>query len=256
MALLLWTVFRNQQKHTGQETLSGIIEKCVLPVTGGICPGANDGLGCDLGIFFCSGLVCQVLRVLQPQIHVFVHHPQDIVSIGPGRIPQIQDGYLVAIVFFCNPCIVSEQVSLGIRTEKAHTAGAGIFDTGIEKVRRFADTGSADHQKMDVAGINQGRDASMGKLSAHHDSLSLRQVLSLSPQLWFVWDMGVGLFNLHICGKTGGPILPVPHGFGFDPVQVVVAGQEGDQPQQGEHPQARTYQDYDLCGLHFHTPLS
>ena len=109
---------------------------------------------------------------------------------------------------------------------------------------------------MDVAGINQGRDASMGKLSAHHDSLSLRQVLSLSPQLWFVWDMGVGLFDLHICGEAGGPVLPVSNRLGFDPVQVVVAGQEGDQPQQGEHPQARTYQDYDLCGLHFHTPLS
>jgi hypothetical protein len=35
-----------------------------------------------------------------------------------------------------------------------------------------------------------------------------------------------------------------------------VAGQEGDQPQQGEHSQARTYQDHDLRSLHFHTPLS
>ena len=72
--------------------------------------------------------------------------------------------------------------------------------------------------------------------------LGFRQVLPLSPQLRFVWDMGISLFDLHICGETGGPVLPVSNRLGFDPVQVVVAGQEGDQPQQGEHPQARTYQ--------------
>jgi hypothetical protein len=109
---------------------------------------------------------------------------------------------------------------------------------------------------MEVAGIDQGRDTSMGKLSAHHNALGFRQVLPLSPQLRFVWDMGISLFDLHICGEAGGPILPVTHGFGFDPVQIVVAGQKGHQPQQGEHTQARAYQDYDLCGLHFHIPLS
>ena len=82
---------------------------------------------------------------------------------------------------------------------------------------------------MDVAGIDHGSDAAMGELSSHHDALGFRQVLSLPPQLRLVWDMGIGLFDLPIRGKAGCPILAVPDCFGFDPVQVIMAGQERDQ---------------------------
>ncbi len=37
---------------------------------------------------------------------------------------------------------------------------------------------------------------------------------------------------------------------------IAIENEGRDQPQQGEHPQPRTYQDYNLCDLHFHTPLS
>ena len=255
MALLPGTVFHDQQKYTGQEPFGGIIEKRILPIAGRVRPGADDGLGRDLGILLCPGLVCQVLRILQPQIHVFIHHPQDVVPIGTCGVSKIQDGYFVAVVFFCDPCIIPEQVSFGIRAEKTHTAGTGILDTGIEKVCRFPYTGSTDHQKMDVSGIDQGSDTAMGEFSSYHDALGFRQVLSLPPQLRLVWDMGIGSFDLRICGKAGRPILAVPDCFGFDPVQVIMAGQEHDQSQQGEHPQPCTYQDHNLCCLHLHTPL-
>ena len=46
-------------------------------------------------------MVCKIL------IHVFVDQMEHIVTIASGRITEIDDCRMVAIVFFCNACIVA-----------------------------------------------------------------------------------------------------------------------------------------------------
>ena len=191
MTLLSGTVFGYQQNHTGEQSFRCIIEKCILTIRGGIpSPGADDGFGGYLRILLCLCLVRQVCRFLQIQIHIFVYHSKDIVSVRPGRVSQIQNGDIVAIIFSRNIGIVSVQISLCIGTDKAHPAGTGIFNIRVKKICCLTHTCCSNHECMDIVCINQCSHSSSFEDSPYNQSLCLRQSPSLPPFLWKIFNVG------------------------------------------------------------------
>ena len=110
----------------------------------------NDGLGQDLGVLFRLGLGCDILWILPIFVHIPVDQGQQVVSIRPGRFPEIHHRNPVSVGISGDGAVVSGQVALGIQSQKAHPAGTGIFQIGVQKIRRLAHAGGANHHHMDV----------------------------------------------------------------------------------------------------------
>ena len=108
MPLSIRAEFRNEQDGCRQHAFCRIIEKCILSIAGTVrTTGGDNGLCRDLCILFCFCLGTQVRMVCKILIHVFVDQMEHIVTIASGRITEIDDCRMVAIVFFCNACIVA-----------------------------------------------------------------------------------------------------------------------------------------------------
>ena len=87
-----------------------------------------------------------------------VDEGQEVVSVGAGGVPQVDDRHLVAVVLQGHSAIVPGQIPFCIKGQEAHPAGAGVLHVGVEKERRLAHAGRADHQAVDVVAVNQGGD--------------------------------------------------------------------------------------------------
>ena len=148
-------VLRQQQDHSGEQALGCVIEECVLTVLGGIPIWIDDGLGKDLGILLRLGTGGKVFRILPADIHVVVDERQQIVSVRASGVSQVNDRHLIAVVPGGDSPVVPRKISFGIQSQKAHPAGTGVFQIGVEKEGRLADAGCADHQAVDIVGIHQ-----------------------------------------------------------------------------------------------------
>ena len=132
---------------------------------------------------------------------------------------------MVPIAFFGNGSVVSGQVALAVQRQPAHAAGAGVLQIRIEKIGGFADTGSADHEAVDIVAVHQSGELALLALAPQHQSLLRGQVLAAAPFLDLKRDMGIGLPDLFGCSPSRGAVLAVADRFGFDPAQGVVVGQ-------------------------------
>ena len=141
---------RQHQNHRRQQSLRRIIEVGILSPVGSLPLRVDDGLGQDFGVLFRLGLGCNVLGILPVFVHVSVDQGQQVVSIRPGRFPEIHHRNPVSVGISGDGAVVSGQVALGIQSQKAHPAGTGIFQIGVQKIRRLAHAGGANHHHMDV----------------------------------------------------------------------------------------------------------
>ena len=79
---ILWRCELCQQKYNGsQEPLGAVIEEGILAVLGSVAIRVDDGLGKDLGIFFCARTGGKILRMLACNIHVVIHQCQEIEAV-------------------------------------------------------------------------------------------------------------------------------------------------------------------------------
>ena len=124
-------VLRQQENDRCQEALSGIVEKCVLPVAGSITFRVYDCFGEDFGVFFRLSPGGEIVGVLPAHVHIVVDERQEIVPIGAGGIAQIDHRHLVAIVLDGDSTIVPGQIPFGVQSQKAHAAGAGVFEVRV-----------------------------------------------------------------------------------------------------------------------------
>src|SRR5699024_2044482 len=85
--LLRLTELGYQQNRRRQQPLGRIIKIGVLPEGSGVHAGEDDGLRDDLGVFFASGLIYQLVRVRLVQVHIFIDQMQEVIAVAPGRVP-------------------------------------------------------------------------------------------------------------------------------------------------------------------------
>ena len=78
------------------------------------------------------------------EIHILIDQVQKVVSIGSGRISEINHRNIVSIPL-SDVSVVAHDVALGIGRQERHAGGAGIFDTGIQPKCGFADASRSDH---------------------------------------------------------------------------------------------------------------
>ena len=71
-------VLSQQEDHRCEQTLGGVVEKCVLAVAAAVPVRADDGLGEDLGVLFRLGPCRKVVGMLHRLIHVGVRQRQKI----------------------------------------------------------------------------------------------------------------------------------------------------------------------------------
>ena len=125
---ILWRCELRQQKHNGsQQTFCTVVEESILTVLCSVAVRVDDGLGEDLGIFFCARTGGKILRMLACNIHVVIHQRQEIEAVRAGWVAQVDDGYLVAVIPGGDGTVVARQVSLGVQRQIAHAAGAGVL---------------------------------------------------------------------------------------------------------------------------------
>ena len=141
---------RQHQNHRRQQSLCRIIEVGILSPVGPLPLRVDDGLGQDLGVLFRLGLGCNILWILPIFVHVSVDQGQQVVSIRPGRFPEIHHGNPVSVGISGDGAVVSGQVALGIQRQKAHATGTGIFQVRVQEIRRLTHAGGADHHHMNV----------------------------------------------------------------------------------------------------------
>ena len=233
-------VLRQQEDDGGEEALRRVIEEGVLSVVGSVPLWIHDSLGEDLGVLFRLGPRRQIGFILAADIHVVVDERQEIVSVRPCWVTQVDDRYLIAIVFGGHSSIVPCEVAFGIQCQKAHPAGTGILQIGIQKVRRFTNARRADHQAVNIVGVHDGLhgialfpfplflaliDLTQPGVqfsvllhrpapnTAQHQPLGCWQILTPAPFLRLERDMLVGRPNLLLGGPARGPVLAVTHGF-------------------------------------------
>ncbi len=162
-------IFGYQQNDGGQKPLGGIIEKLILSVV--LTAGIDDGLGDDFRVLLRLGFCHKVVFIGKVSVHVGVDQLEHIVSVGAGGISKIDDRHMVAVVVAGNGAIVAVQVAFGVGSQKAHAAGAGIFQIGVQKECRLAHTRRTNHEAVDVIGIHQRRDFVLCSCAAEDDSL-------------------------------------------------------------------------------------
>ena len=93
---------------------------------------------------------------------------------GAVRVTQINYGDMIAVVFLRHRAVVAGKVALGVQRQKAHAAGTGIFQIGVEKIRRLTHAGCADHKTMHIVLVYQCGDAVLAAGAAQHQSLRVR----------------------------------------------------------------------------------
>ena len=169
-----------------------------------------------------------------PLIHVFVDHIENIDVVALGRISQIDHGHIVTVVFLRNPAIVPRQIALGVGAKKAHSAGTGIFQIGIQKEGGFADAGRTDHHAMNVIAVHQRKDVFPMADAAQYKPLIFRLPVSSAPVTRRKPDLMVhSLYFFRFC-EPRRTMLTVPHRFSFDAVQSTGSssfGYEGEYQQ-------------------------
>ena len=171
---------------------------------------------------------------------------EQIVPVAARRVAQIDDRYLIAIAVPGDSPVIPDNISLGIGTEEAHPGRTGIFNAGVQPISGLADAGRADHQHVDIPGVNHGSGTRLAVGAAHHNSLLRRQVLSLPPLLWRKRDMLIHGADFRLGRPAGGTMLAVAHGFVLDVVQVIDVRHHGKPAQDSEHPQDDQDEDLDL----------
>ena len=185
---------------------------------------------------------------------------QQIVAIGSGGIPQVDDGHLIP-VGFADAAVVAVQVAFGVAGEKGHPGGAGVFQIGIQPVGGLAAACRAHHHGVDIGGVYQSvgpaantqgpfppgfeHQSALG-FAANHDALRQFLLAAFWPKLPPALR-GEGYFPIiphHFprCGEPGGAMLTVSHRPGLDAVQVIHMGGGGDQAQNRQHGSEDQYQ--------------
>ena len=81
---------------------------------------------------------------------------QEIISIRPRWVSQVQDGDVETVFFLGDPRIVSKQVALGVRTEERHTGGQSILNVGIQEERGFSRSAGGGDEGVDIVRIHDG----------------------------------------------------------------------------------------------------
>ena len=142
---------------------------------------------------------------------------------------------MIAVIFLCHRAVVAGEVTLGIQCQEAHTAGAGIFQVWVQKVRCLTHAGCADHKAMHIVLVYQRGDAVLAADTAQHQSLRFRQIFACPPVRHLEGDEGVGLAELRIGCPPCRAMLPVTHGLGFDVVQRIVVTQQRQTADDGHH---------------------
>ena len=224
---------RQQKHHGGQQALRRIVEVGVLPVVS-VAVRRHDGLGQYLGVLLRFGTGDKTAG--RPcLIHVVVDEGHEIMAIRARGVTQIHHRNMIAVIFLCHRAVVAGEVTLGIQCQEAHTAGAGIFQVRVQKVRCLTHAGSADHKTMHIVLVYQRGDAVLAAGAAQHQSLRLRQIFACPPVRHSEGDEGVGLADLRIGSPPRRTMLPVAHGLGLDVVQCVVVAQQRQSADDGHH---------------------
>ena len=213
-----------EQNGRREQTFCRIVEEGVLSVVGGIALGVDNGLGEDLGVFFRLGSGGKVVRLLSGDVHIAVDQSQQIIAVRAGGVSQVDHRHIVAVVFLRNRAIVSGQVALGVQCQEAHAAGAGIFQIGIQKERRFSHAAGADHQAVNIVVVHQRCHMVFAACAAKDESLLLGAVVTLPPTADIKGNVGIGVPDFFLRRPTSRPVLTVAHGAGFDSVEGIVVG--------------------------------
>lgn len=79
---------------------------------------------------------------------------QEVEAIALGGIAKVDDGNSVAVAVFCDASVIAKNVAFGIGREKRHPAGQRIFQAGIKPVGRLANTRRANHDGVNIAGVD------------------------------------------------------------------------------------------------------
>ena len=225
--------FRQQEHHGGQQALRRIVEVGVLPVVS-VAVRRHDGLGQYLGVLLRFGACCDITCCLC-FIHVVVDERQQVVAIRARGVTQIHHGNMIAIIPRRHCAIVAGEVTLGIQCQEAHTAGAGIFQVWVQKVRCLTHAGCADHKTMHIVLVHQCGDAVLAADTAQHQSLRFRQIFACPPVRHLEGDEGIGLADLRIGRPPCRAMLPVAYSLGLDIVQRVVVAQQRQSADDGHH---------------------
>ena len=98
---------------------------------------------------------------------------------------------------------------------------------GIEPIGSFTDTGGADHQGMDIAGIDKGCGSALGVGASHHNSLILGQVFALPPLLRLKGDVFIGFPDLRFRSPPRSSMLAIANGLALD-IERVHMGKQRD----------------------------
>ena len=234
------------QDDRGEQTFGGIVEEGVLPTVAVIAVRVDNGLGQDLGVFFCFCAGRQIPRLLSGDIHVPVDQRQQIVAIRAGGITQVDNRDIVPIALLGDGSVIPGKVALAVQRQPAHAAGTGIFQIGIEEIGCLADAGSADHEAVDIVAVHQSGKLALLALAPQHQPLLRGAVVAAAPFLHLEGDMGIGLPDLFGCGPSCGAVLAVADRFGFDPAQGIVVGQGGQTADDQKHQPAGGQQNQDL----------
>ena len=140
---------------------------------------------------------------------------QEVVPVGTSRVAQVDNGYMIAIAIFRHHAIIAEQIPFRVSREEGHPRCTGVFDAGVEPVCRFSHTRRADHEGMDIARIDQRNGVPLS-LTAAHNPLFGREILSYPPLFRLKRDMEIHLPNLPFRCPTSRPVLSVSDRFGLN----------------------------------------
>ena len=134
-----------------------------------------------------------------------------------------------------DPCVVAEQVALGVSAEEGHPGGQSVFDVWIQEERRLAGAAGGGDQSVDIVGIHQSLHVVLRSLAAQHQPLFFRKVFSLAPRLRCKGDEGISLADLFSGSPARCSVLAIADRFGFDAVERAagVVGEYTDQQENG-----------------------
>ena len=116
-----------QEDHGSEEPLRRVVKELVLPVAGVAAVWVDNGFGQDLGVLLRPGPCGQVVGLLSGLVHVAVDQGQEVIAVGAGGIPQVDDGHLVAVAVLGDGPVVSGQVPFGVQGQKAHAGGTSVL---------------------------------------------------------------------------------------------------------------------------------
>ena len=227
---------REKQDDRRHESLGCVVKEGVLSVLRCVPVRADDGLGEDLGILLRLGSCSKIFRMLPADVHVVVDERQQVEPVRAGRISEIDDRNLVIVIIRCHGAVIPREVALGVQREKAHAAGAGIFEVGIKEKRSLADTGRADHETVDVVTVHHGCNGVFLPRAAEDESLRVGgQFFAFAPERGLERDVPESSADFALCRPARRAVLPVANSLGLDSVQRIVVGQKQDRPDHDAH---------------------